>query len=78
MSGNNTISDGTPEMAGRPKSEKTKDRPFSMRVDEEWEKGVDELRKREADLPSRAEMVRRLIEREVARGAPKAAKGRSR
>ena len=33
-----------------------------MRVSEEFLRDLDELRKRQDDLPSRSEMIRRLVE----------------
>jgi hypothetical protein len=36
---------------------------FHMRVDDEFLALLDALRKAEADLPSRAEIIRRLVER---------------
>lgn len=40
----------------------TKDRSFQMRVDEAWLAKVDDWRRREPDLPPRAEAIRRLVE----------------
>jgi hypothetical protein len=40
---------------------------FHIRGDEQLYADLDFSRKQEGDLPSRAEMVRRLIEREIAR-----------
>lgn len=37
--------------------------PFNMRVDDAFLRDLDELRRREPDLPSRSEMLRRLVER---------------
>src|SRR5437870_11600247 len=39
-----------------------KDRFFQMRVDEDFLSSVDDIRREEPDLPSRARMARRLIE----------------
>ena len=41
----------------------TFDALLQVRVDEEHKTAIDALRRQERDLPSRAEMVRRLIER---------------
>ena len=38
------------------------DRPFQMRVSEDFLRVVDEWRRRQKDLPSRAEAIRRLVE----------------
>ena len=46
---------------GRP-SKKPQDRPFQMRVSEEFLRMVDDWRRRQKDLPSRAEAIRRLVE----------------
>lgn len=39
-----------------------KDRPFQMRVSDAWLRRLDEWRRQQADLPSRAEAIRRLVE----------------
>jgi metal-responsive CopG/Arc/MetJ family transcriptional regulator len=44
----------------------TQDSILHMRVSEDVKTLLDELRKLEPDLPSRSEMVRRLIERATA------------
>ena len=44
----------------------TQDSILHMRVSEDVKTLLDDLRKFEPDLPSRSEMVRRLIERAVA------------
>ena len=46
---------------GRP-SKQPQDRPFQMRVSEEFLRMVDDWRRRQKDLPSRAEAIRRLVE----------------
>jgi len=46
---------------GRPPG-RIHDRPFQMRASEEFLRAVDDWRSREADLPRRAEAVRRLVE----------------
>ena len=46
---------------GRP-SKGLQDRPFQMRVSEEFLRTVDDWRRRQKDLPSRAEAIRRLVE----------------
>lgn len=43
-------------------AEPTRFDTFSMRADAEFLRRLDELRRREPDLPSRAEMVRRLVD----------------
>ena len=48
-------------MMAEPKREH--DRVFQMRVSDAFLATIDEWRRQEADLPSRAEAVRRLIER---------------
>ena len=39
------------------------DKFFQMRISKEFMMGVDELRKMEDDLPTRAELLRRLVDR---------------
>lgn len=39
------------------------DKFFQMRVNDAFLKSVDELRRMEVDLPTRADMLRRLVER---------------
>lgn len=39
-----------------------KDRSFQMRVSDEWLGHIDEWRRKQLDLPSRAEAIRRLVE----------------
>ncbi len=46
---------------GRP-SKHPQDRPFQMRVSEHFLLTVDEWRRRQKDLPSRAEAIRRMVE----------------
>jgi hypothetical protein len=38
------------------------DRPFQMRVSESFLRAVDEWRRRQQDLPSRSEAIRRMVE----------------
>lgn len=40
----------------------TKGRVFQMRVDDDFLRQLDDLRRIEDDLPSRAELLRRLVE----------------
>jgi hypothetical protein len=42
-----------------------KGRWFQMRVDDRFFELLDRLRKNETDLPSRADMVRRLVEEKI-------------
>ena len=44
---------------GRPPG-RIQDRPFQMRLSDEFLKRLDEWRRRQPDLPSRAESIRRL------------------
>jgi hypothetical protein len=46
---------------GRP-SNRTQDRPFQMRVSEAFLRTVDNWRRDQVDLPSRAEAIRRMVE----------------
>jgi hypothetical protein len=46
---------------GRPKG-RAQDRPFQMRVSEAFLRTVDDWRRAQTDLPSRAEAVRRMVE----------------
>ena len=47
---------------GCPMTDETKPGVFQMRVDTAFGKQLDDLRKAQDDLPSRAEMIRRLVE----------------
>lgn len=38
-----------------------KTRPYQMRVTEEWLAKIDEWRRKQPDIPSRAEAIRRLV-----------------
>ena len=46
---------------GRP-PRRTQDRPFQMRVSEHFLRTVDDWRRGQTDLPSRAEAIRRMVE----------------
>ena len=46
---------------GRPAG-RAQDRPFQMRVSEAFLQTVDEWRRAQIDLPSRAEAIRRMVE----------------
>ena len=46
---------------GRPKGH-AQDRPFQMRVSEGFLRTVDDWRRVQTDLPSRAEAIRRMVE----------------
>ena len=39
------------------------DRTFQMRASDEWLAKIDDWRRKQPDLPSRAEAIRRLVER---------------
>lgn len=41
----------------------TNDRVFQMRASDEWLRRIDDWRRQQDDLPSRAEAIRRLVER---------------
>lgn len=41
---------------------RTNDTPFQMRVSKAWLKSLDDWRRTQPDIPSRAEAVRRLVE----------------
>ena len=43
-----------------------KTRPYQMRVTEEWLATIDAWRRQQPDLPSRAEAIRRLVEKALA------------
>lgn len=49
---------------GRPPG-RVQDRPFQMRVTEDFLRLVDEWRRKQPDLPSRAEAIRRLVAQAV-------------
>lgn len=40
-----------------------KDRQFQMRVSDDWLRQLDEWRRKQPDLPPRAEAVRRLVQK---------------
>jgi hypothetical protein len=46
---------------GRP-PKRTQDRPFQMRVSESFLRMVDDWRRGQLDVPSRAEAIRRMVE----------------
>jgi hypothetical protein len=46
-----------------------KDRYLQLRVYEETRRKLDDLRRRETDVPSASEMIRRLIDRASARAS---------
>jgi hypothetical protein len=46
---------------GRP-PKRTQDRPFQMRVSESFLRTVDDWRRGQLDVPSRAEAIRRMVE----------------
>jgi hypothetical protein len=46
---------------GRP-SKRMQDRPFQMRVSETFLRTVDDWRRGQIDVPSRAEAIRRMVE----------------
>jgi hypothetical protein len=46
---------------GRPAG-RTQDRPFQMRVSEVFLRTVDDWRRAQIDVPSRAEAIRRMVE----------------
>jgi hypothetical protein len=56
------MADNNPPSRGRPRKRITQDRPFQMRVSEQFLRMVDDWRRTQLDLPSRAEAVRRLVE----------------
>jgi len=51
----------TKRRRGRPPG-RTQDRPFQMRVSETFLRTVDDWRRGQIDLPSRAEAIRRMVE----------------
>lgn len=52
---------------------KPKVQRFDMRIDPDWLQMIDDLRRHEKDIPTRAEYLRRLVQREAARLQPVAA-----
>lgn len=38
------------------------DKPFQMRASEEWLRKIDDWRRKQPDIPSRAEAIRQLVE----------------
>jgi hypothetical protein len=51
----------TRQPRGRPRK-KIQDRPFQMRISEQFLRTVDEWRRSETDIPSRTEAIRRMVE----------------
>ena len=51
-----------------PDMSQNKEKRFEMRADSEFIQALDQLRRDEPDLPSRAEMVRRLVVGKVESG----------
>jgi hypothetical protein len=49
---------------GRP-PKRTQDRPFQMRVSEAFLRMVDDWRRGQIDVPSRAEAIRRMVEQAI-------------
>jgi hypothetical protein len=52
------------KMASKPRGrppKRTQDRPFQMRVSEHFLRAVDDWRRGQIDLPSRAEAIRRIV-----------------
>ena len=49
---------------GRPPG-RVQNRPFQMRVTEDFLRMIDDWRRRQSDLPSRAEAIRRLVAQAV-------------
>src|SRR5262249_59528316 len=58
---NTEIADMTSRPRGRP-TKRAQDRPFQMRVSEDFFRTVDEWRRGQTDLPSPAEAIRRMVE----------------
>jgi hypothetical protein len=57
----NTKMTNKPRQRGRP-PKRTQDRPFQMRVSATFLRMVDDWRRGQTDLPSRAEAIRRMVE----------------
>ena len=49
-------------MAGRGRPKKAETNPITVRMTDEFLLQIDEARKRQPDLPSRPEMIRRMLE----------------
>jgi hypothetical protein len=60
----NTIIAEMAKKVGRPPGSK-QDRPFQMRVNDDFLALVDEFRRGESDMPSRSEAIRRIVEQSV-------------
>jgi hypothetical protein len=58
---NNTSMMSSERPRGRP-AKRTQDRPFQMRVSESFLRMVDDWRRGQIDVPSRAEAIRRMVE----------------
>jgi hypothetical protein len=58
---NTSFTDMTNRPRGRP-TKRPQDRPFQMRVSDDFFRTVDEWRRAQVDLPSRAEAIRRMVE----------------
>jgi hypothetical protein len=57
-------------------SGRIQDRPFQMRVSEEFLRTLDDWRRKQPDLPSRAESIRRLVNQAVKAPDTKSRKSR--
>jgi hypothetical protein len=55
---------------------RVQDRPFQMRVTEEFLRTLDDWRRKQPDLPSRAESIRRLVDQAVKASDTKSRKSR--
>lgn len=59
----------TRRAAPAPVADMEHDKILQMRLSAKTQADLDELRRREADLPSRSEMIRRLIARAIEAGS---------
>jgi hypothetical protein len=73
----NTLITEMQKKVGRPPG-KTQDRPFQMKVNATFMAMVDDWRRNQPDMPSRAEAIRRMVALVAASESPAAAKPRSR
>lgn len=58
---NTKNAENTKKMRGRPLG-RTHDRPFQMRLNEEFLAKIDNWRRMQPDMPHRSEAIRRLVE----------------
>lgn len=67
MAVNTKNTENEKKLRGRPTG-RTQDRPFQMRVNQQFLDKIDDYRRQQPDYPHRAEAIRRLVESALKRG----------